>query len=369
MPRYLASCVLLFVLAGCREKAPPKAPPAPVVVAAVERHDVPLQLQATGTVEPEQTVRLQPQVTGTITHVGFREGEQVTKGQLLFELDPRPYEAALSQANALLTRDRSQLNNSRLVLARNEELAAKQYITKEQLGDSRTEVAGLEATVSADSAAAEQARLSLEYSRIRAPISGRAGGLLVKEGNLVRSNTADPLVVINQLKPILVRFSFPVAQLGSLKALTVSQPTVEVTPAGGTPRPGKVVFVDNAVDTTTGTVQLKARLPNDDEALWPGQYVTVEMRLSTDKGVLVVPSTAVVAGQDGSYVFLLKADSTVTTKPVKVARTTGRDAIISEGVAEGDVVVTDGQIRLREGARVTVAGPKTTTLGAEKPAP
>lgn len=360
--------LLACCLAACKEKASPPPAPSPVSVAAVVRRDVPVELQATGTVEPEQTVRIQAQVTGTVVSVGFKEGERVRKGQVLFQLDRRPYAAQLAEARAGLARDAAQLANARSILARNEQLALSDNIAQQALFDSRTQVEAFEATLAADSALVEQARLNLEFATIRAPIAGRAGGLLVRPGNLVRANTQDPLVVINQLRPILVRFAFPVAQLGSLTDLAKEQPMVEVTLPDRATRQGRVVFVDNTVDTTTGTVLLKARFPNDDEAFWPGQFLRVRLRLAVDKDALVVPATAVVPGQDGNYVFVLKPDSTVAMRSVALGRTAGQDAVLTEGVAPGELVVTQGQIRLRDGARVAVSGDGArTTLGADGP--
>lgn len=369
MPQRSLALLSLFAVAACGERTPPPAAPAAVRVAAVEQRDVPLLVEGTGTVEPEQMVRVQAQVTGTVVRVGFREGDQVERGQLLFELDQRQWAAQLAAAQAVLARDEAQLQNARSILARNEELARSDNVAEQVLQDSRTQVAAFEATLAADSASLQQARLNLDFATIRAPISGRAGGLLVRPGNLVRANATEPLVVINQLRPILVRFALPVAELGSLRELARSEPSVEVGLPDGTTRSGKVIFLDNAVDTATGTVQLKARFPNTDEAFWPGQFLPVRLRLRTDAGVLVVPGTAVVPGQDGNYVFVLQADSTVTIRTVEVSRTSGQDAIMRSGVAAGEVVVTDGQIRLRDGARVAVvASPGQATLGAEAPA-
>ena len=364
---FLPFCLALT--AACGDRTPPAPPPAAVSVATVQQRDVPLQVEGTGTVEPEQAVRVQAQVTGTVVRVGFREGEQVNRGQLLFELDRRPWAAQLAAAQAVLARDGAQLANARSIVARNEELARSDNVAEQVLNDSRTQVAALEATLAADSAALQQARLNLDFAMIRAPISGRAGGLLVRPGNLVRANAGEPLVVINQLRPILVRFALPVAQLGPLRDLARAEPRVEVGLPDGTTREGKVIFLDNAVDTTTGTVQLKARFANDDEAFWPGQFLPVRMRLRVDRGALVIPANAVVPGQDGNYVFVLRPDSTVSIRSVDVARSTGRDAIIRSGVSVGEVVVTDGQIRLQDGARVAVSGtPGRATLGADAPA-
>lgn len=359
----------LILTAACGERTQPPPPPAAVTVATVEQRDVPFQVEGTGTVEPEQTVRIQAQVTGTVVRVGFREGDQVRRGQLLFELDRRQWAAQLAAAEAVLARDQAQLRNARSILARNEELARSDNVAEQVLQDSRTQVAAMEATLAADSAALQQARLNIDFAMIRAPISGRAGGLLVRPGNLVRANAAEPLVVIHQLRPILVRFALPVAQLGPLRDLARMEPRVEVGLPDGTTREGKVIFLDNAVDTATGTVQLKARFANEDESFWPGQFLPVRLRLRVDRNAVVVPATAVVPGQDGSYLFVLRNDSTVTIRNVEVARSTGREAIIRQGVEPGEVVVTDGQIRLRDGARVAVSGPSSrASLGADAPA-
>jgi multidrug efflux system membrane fusion protein len=342
-------------LAACGDKAPPPPPPVPVVVATAERQDVPLELPATGTVEPLQAVSVQAQVSGIITRVGFKEGDDVSKGQMLFQLDPRPYQAALSQAQAVLERDKAQLANARADAQRYESLVQKQYVTAQQFQQVKTDAAALAATVSADEAAVEQARLNLQYATIRSPLNGRAGALLVREGNLVRANTGTPLVVVNQIHPILVRFALPAAQLPQIQRYRDSGIVVVAEPAqGGTESKGTLSFLDNAVDTTTGTILLKGSFPNTDNALWPGEFVRVRARLTTERNSLVVPAPAVVSGQKGNFVFVIWKDGTAIARPVQVRRTTATLAVLDGGIEAGDRVVTDGQIRLRDGAKVQI---------------
>jgi multidrug efflux system membrane fusion protein len=342
-------------LAACGDKAPPPPPPVPVVVATAERQDVPLELPATGTVEPLQAVSVQAQVSGIITRVGFKEGDDVSKGQMLFQLDPRPYQAALSQAQAVLERDKAQLANARADAQRYESLVQKQYVTAQQFQQVKTDAAALAATVSADEAAVEQARLNLQYATIRSPLNGRAGALLVREGNLVRANTGTPLVVVNQIHPILVRFALPAAQLPQIQRYRDSGIVVVAEPAqGGTESKGTLSFLDNAVDTTTGTILLKGSFPNTDNALWPGEFVRVRARLTTERNSLVVPAPAVVSGQKGNFVFVIRKDGTAIARPVQVRRTTATLAVLDGGIEAGDRVVTDGQIRLRDGAKVQI---------------
>lgn len=343
------------LLAACGDKAPPPPPPVPVVVATAERQDVPLELSATGTVEPLQAVSVQAQVSGIITQVGFKEGDDVRKGQMLFQLDPRPYQAALSQAQAVLDRDKAQLANARADAQRYESLVQKQYVTAQQFQQIKTDAAALAATVSADEASVEQARLNLQYATIRSPLSGRAGALLVREGNLVRANTGTPLVVVNQIRPILVRFALPAAQLPLIQRYRDSGIAVIAEPAqGGTESEGTLSFLDNAVDTTTGTILLKGSFPNRDNALWPGEFVRVRARLTTEQNALVVPAPAVVSGQKGNFVFVIRKDGTAISRPVQVRRTTATLAVLDGGIEAGDRVVTDGQIRLRDGAKVQI---------------
>ena len=347
---------LVLCLPACRKDPVPAQPPVPVTAGVAERRDVPYELAATGTVEPLQTVAVQPQVSGPIVRIAFREGQEVTRGQVLFQIDPRPYQAALAQAQAALARDKAQAANADAAARRYSELASKEYVTAEQFEQVRTDAATATANLAGSQAAVDQARLNLQYATIRAPIAGKTGSLRVREGNLVRTTDATPLVTINQIRPILARFAVPASHLPVIQQHRRDTLTVRAAPvSGGTPVEGKLAFIDNAVDTTTGTILLKSIFPNPDGTLWPGEFVNVRLRVYTDANVLVVPSTAVVSGQQGSFVFVIQADSTAATRPVTVARAAGDLTVLADGeVRPGDRVVTDGQLRLRQGSKVQI---------------
>jgi multidrug efflux system membrane fusion protein len=327
----------------------------PVTVAIAERRTVPFELAATGTVEPIQTVAVQAQVSGVLQRVAFREGDEVKRGQVLFQLDPRPYRAAFEQASALLSRDRAQAVNAAQEAKRYESLVEKEFVTSQQYDQVRTTAAAAQATVAGSQAAVDQARLNLQYATIRAPISGRTGSLLIREGNLVRANSTEPLVKINQLRPILVRFAVPANNLPLIQTHAAKDLVVRAEPSGGgDPSEGTLTFVDNAVDSTTGTILLKGRFPNDDRSLWPGGFVNVRLQLYVEPDALVIPAAAVVSGQQGSFVFVIQQDSSASTKAVTVNRTAGDFAIVSGDVQPGDRVVVDGQLRLRQGSKVQI---------------
>lgn len=358
--------VPLVLLAACSKAKAPATPPVPVKVAVAERRAMPFELAATGMVEPLQTVAVQAQVGGILQRVGFREGDEVKQGQLLFQLDPRPYQATLDQALAALARDRAQATNAAEDEKRYATLVEKEFVTAQQYDQVRTTAAAAQATLAGSQAAVDQARLNLQYSTIRAPISGRTGSLLVREGNLVRANTEQPLVIINRIRPILARFAVPAVNLPLIQAHRGKDIIVRAEPStGGNPSEGDLSFVDNAVDTTTGTILLKGRFSNDDGALWPGAFVNVRLQLYVEPNALVIPSAAVVTGQQGSFVFVIQPDSSAATKPVTVNRTAGDYAVVSGDLQAGDRVVTDGQLRLRQGSKVQIkAAPDTTRLGA-----
>jgi membrane fusion protein, multidrug efflux system len=349
---------LLTVALGCKETPPPEVTSVPVTLAVAEQRAVPFELTATGTVEPLQTVAVQPQVSGMLDRIAFTEGGDVQKGQVLFQIDPRPFQAALAQAEAVLERDRAQAENAKSEVKRYAELAEREYVTAQQYDQARTTSAAAAATLAGSEAAVTQAKLNLQYATIRAPISGRTGSLRVREGNLVRTSDAQPLVTINQIRPILVRFAVPAANLGMIQKYRNQKPVVRTDPVGGggPVSTGTLSFVDNAVDTTTGTIMLKGSFPNTDGALWPGEFVNVRLQLYVDENALTVPARAVVAGQQGSYVFVIQPDSSAATRPVKVDRTTGDIAIVTGELKPGDRVVTDGQLRLRQGSKVQVKG-------------
>jgi membrane fusion protein, multidrug efflux system len=344
-----------FLLVSCGDQAAPPQQRVPVTVGNAERRDVPFELAATGMVEPLQTVAVQPQIGGPIIRIAFREGQDVEKGQVLFQIDPRPYQAALAQAEALLSRDRAQAANAEQEAKRYAELAEREYVTAQQYDQARTVSAAAAATLAGSVAEVEEARLNLQYATIRAPISGRTGSLRVRAGNLVRPADAAPLVTINQIRPILVRFAVPAANLPLIQRYRDDELVVRAEPVGGgSSSEGRLTFVDNAVDTTTGTILLKGTFPNADGVLWPGEFVNVRLRLYVERDALVVPATAVVTGQQGTFVFVVGADSTAATKPVQLGRTADDVAIVNGELRPGERVVTDGQLRLQQGSKVQI---------------
>lgn len=352
------SLLLLLLVSACGRGSPAAAPEVPVTVARVVRQDLPRIVTATGTVEPMQTATVVSQVDGILTHVSFREGEQVQAGQILFQVDPQRYQAALQQAQGALARDQAAAISASRDADRFRDLAAKQYVTTQQLDQAVATADGLLASLRADSAAVELARLNLQYATIRAPISGRAGGLLLREGNLVRATAQTPLVVINQLAPILVRFAVPAIYLGQVRAGAGHALAVSATPVGDetSSEAGTLTFLDNAVDSMTGTVQLKAQFANRSGRLWPGALVRVVLQLTIERDVLVLPLTAVVNSQRGSVVYLVDSTRTAHLRPVEVERTTDSLVVLRSGVEAGNLVVTDGQLRLTDGSRVKFAG-------------
>ncbi len=365
----LGLCITLCVsLSAC---APSDAPPpasgesqaaVPVTTGRVIEKEMPIEATVVGTVEAYSTVAVRAQVTGELKAVNFRQGEDVSSGQVLFTLDPRPLEAALNQAEANLQRDTAQLANAKVIAQRMDDLVERGVGTREQRDTARTQAAALEAVVGADAAIVENARVQLQYATIRAPIAGRTGVLMVNAGNLVRANDQTPLVVINQVSPIYASFGIPEALLPNLRRymaqrelqVLATPPTEDVPPAEGS-----ITFVDNQVDQTTGTIRIKATFPNANRRLWPGQFVNITIRMSSDPRAIVVPTVAVQAGPDGQYVFVVKNDSTVEMRPVTVARSAGIETVLREGVKPGETIVTDGQLRLVPGSRISVKGGST----------
>jgi multidrug efflux system membrane fusion protein len=319
---------------------------------------------ATGTVEPLRSVDVQPQVSGTILRVHFAEGDEVAAGQVLFEIDPRPYRAALQQAEGALLRDLTQAQSAAREAARYRVLAATNTVTQEDYEQRQSAADAAAAAVRSDSAATALARLNLEYATVRAPITGRTGRLLLHEGNLVRAGS-DPLVSIIQMRPILVRFSVPALNIPALRRLAGQELTALATPSrdSASTIEGVLSFVDNQIDTATGSVLLKARFANRDGALWPGEYVHVTLVLGVQNDAVVVPSQAVMQGQQGAYVFIISSDGTAVTQPVTVERTLDSLTVLA-GVPAGALVVTDGQLRLTPNAKVDIrSGPTTETQG------
>jgi multidrug efflux system membrane fusion protein len=328
-------------------------------VAQVIRRDTPIVLSATGTIEPMQTSAVQAQVDGIITKVTFREGQDVKAGQVLFEIDSRQYRSALDGAEAALARDLAQLAQAERDAVRFGDLGQKNYVTAQDVDKANVAVSQMRATVRADSAALDRAKQNVGFAAIRAPISGRAGAVLVREGNLARANSPTPLVVINQLAPIQARFALPATDLPRLRAQGTRELPVTALAVGdtGAPSVGTLTFVDNAVDTMTGTIILKALFANEDNRLWPGGLVRAELQLDIQKDALIVPLSAVVRGQRGATVFVVDSGNVVRNVPVTVLRTTDSLAILGSGVEAGQTVVTDGQIRLTDGSRIEAKAP------------
>ncbi len=353
---------LPLAAAGCGKGAAGPQQAIPVAVAKVVKQSLPYEIDGTGTAEPLQTVAIVSQVGGLLTKVAFKEGEDVKEGQLLLQIDPRPYQAALDQAQGILERDKAQLANAELDLTRYEALVQKDYVTTQQYEQAKTAVVAGRATVTSDQANVETARLNLQFAAIRSPISGRAGSLLVKQGNLVKAG-GQPLVTINQIQPILVRFVVPVVHLPQLRQYGSGALPVQVHPGStsgvGNTSTGVLSFVDNAVDTMTGTILLKARFENKDATLWPGEFVSVTLNLFTQADALVIPSSAVVQGQQGAFVFVIKQDETADPRPITIGRIAGDLTTIDKGLTEGETVVTDGQLRLTAGSHVQVKGAST----------
>ncbi len=362
--------------------------PVPVAVANVEQKAMPLQIQAIGSVEAFSAVSIKAQVGGELMRVHFKEGQDVKKGDMLFTIDRRPFQAALGQAQATmsqhqaqvrqaeanLARDEAMLENARVEEERYKKLVVGGFVAREQYDQFMTAFKTAQATIEADHAAVataralvradeqlvETARLNLAYTEIKSPLDGRTGSLMLHEGNVVRSGgTSDStLLVINQIQPIYVSFTVPQQQLGEIKKyMQAGSLSAEALPSGEKrAERGVVTFVDNAIDPTTGTVRLKASFPNSERRLWPGQFANVTLTLAVDPGALVVPSQAVQTGAQGAYVFVVKPDSTVENRRVVVARTQGSDTVIASGLQAGEQVVTDGQPRLSPGVKVEIRG-------------
>jgi multidrug efflux system membrane fusion protein len=342
-------------------------PAVPVTVVTAVQKSMPLQIEAVGTVEPYSTVSVRSQVTGAITKVHFKEGDDVKEGDLLFTVDPRPFEATLKQAEANLVKDQAVLANAREQSRRYAELVKKQYVSQEQYDQIKTNADAIEATVEADKATVENAKVQLSYCRIFSPVTGRTGSVLVNEGNVVRTNDATPLVTINQVTPIYVTFALPEQTLPQIKSrMAGGKLTVQaVLPQGQQPEQGDLSFIDNMVDRTTGTIKLKGTFRNGERRLWPGQFVKAVLKLA-DQDAVVVPSDAVQTGNQGQQVFVVRNDSAVDVRPVVVSRSLNGESVIEKGLQPGERVVTDGQFLLGPGSRVQVKSAKDATQDAEK---
>jgi multidrug efflux system membrane fusion protein len=359
MPRHLLRypfflLALLLFMAACQrqQKKAPIAELPPVSIAIASKKEMPQILSSVAVVEPYHTVSIRARVTGELINVHFQEGHFVKKGDLLFEIDPRPYEAALDEAKATLLRHQAQLEHDRVQDERYQNLIQKGFVSKEQAAQMHTNRLLSEAQVLADIAAVKAASLNLEYTRIRSPIDGRTGVLQVHEGNLVQPNT-EVLVVIHQITPLWVRFDVPEKYALTLREKLKTQLPVQVRGENiKTPLVGKLAFVDNAIQMATGTLRVKALFGNENHELWPGQYVTASLELARKSGV-VIPSQAVQLGPDGEFVYIVK-DGKAIVCPVQVAMRNDTEALIAKGLPNGATVITSGQFRLKPGIGVRV---------------
>jgi multidrug efflux system membrane fusion protein len=414
----LGATLLLVTLGACSKKVDQRQRPAvPVTVTPVRKADVPYTIEANGIVTPMQASTVTAQVAGVVKRVAFREGQDVVQGQVLFEIDPRPYRAAYQAAAANLQRDRANAENAAREQARYASLAQQDYVTKEQADQQRASAAASAATVASTQAAVDAARFNLDNTTIRAPISGRTGALLVREGNVVNAQGSQ-LVVINQVSPILVRFAIPGTQLpllqryGSGGGLDVvvtpnsgsgagmdtsssiglamggdpassgqrgppgsaaqaaapptaprAAPATSALSAVSQPQHGSLYFIDNAVDTTTGTVLLKASFPNPTHTLWAGEFVSTQLKLFVERGALVVPTQSVVTGQQGPYVYVITDSGTAQQRPVTIERTAGSLSVVAAGLREGEQIVSEGQSRLTPNAKVSINTPQGVPVG------
>ena len=341
-------------------KATNPAATIPVTVAAVMQQSVPERIQAIGNVEAYSTVALKARVDGQILEVNFKDGMEVKKGAVLFKIDSRPFEATLRQAEANLLRDTAQKNQTRSQERRYQELLEKNFVSKEAYAQIRTNADSADASALASKAAVENARLQLEYCTIRSPIDGFVGKVMLQMGNMVKANDTNPLVVINQVRPIYVNFAVPEQNLSRIRSYMSKGPlTVDALPPNSnqTAASGTLIFVDNAVDSSTGTIKLRGVFPNKDNALWPGQYVSASLKLYEQKDALVVPSQSIQNGPAGQYVYVVKSDMTTEIRKIEVGRSDRTDTIITKGLQKGERVVVKGQLRLTPGAKVTIARP------------
>ena len=352
----LLTFFLISSLSSCGKKKPPPPRTVPVAAATVTQKDVPVQIRTIGNVETINAVSIKALVGGEVQGVFFKEGQDVKKGDLLFQIDPRPYDAALKQAEATLARDLAQAKNAAEQAKRYEILIQKDYVSRDQYDQLRANADALAAAVDADKANVENSRLQLAYCTIRSPINGRVGSVLINKGSVVKANDL-VMLTINQMAPIYVALSVPEQSLSDIKKYMASgKLKVDAVIPGDERRParGVLTFINNAVDTATGTIQLKGTFENSDRRLWPGQFVNVVLTLTTQRNAVVMPSAALQAGQQGQYVFVIKPDLTVESRPVVTTRSFNDLAVVDNGVTPGENVVTDGQLQLVPGTKVEI---------------
>jgi len=348
---------------GPQATAQTPAPAVPVTAGTVTAQDVPVFLQGIGTVQAYNMVSIKTRVDGQIVKVDFKEGQEVKEGDPLFQIDPRPFQAALEQAQAAKQKDEAQLAGAKLDLERFSKLLGTGYQTRQSYDNQTALVAQLQAALKGDQAQIDNAQLNLGYADIRSPIDGRLGARLVDKGNLVHANDNTALVTITELKPIFVSFTLPQDTLDELREQQQKAPLgVRAFSSDGSKllSEGKLTLIDNSIDQSTGTIHLKARFDNQDERLWPGEFVSLRVILKTRPNIATVPSQTVQEGPDGNYAYIIKPDNTVERRAVEVAAVQDGIAVITKGLTPGERVVVDGQYRLTQGARVKILPPRTS---------
>jgi multidrug efflux system membrane fusion protein len=347
-------------------------PPIPVTVGTAETKDMPVVVRGIGTVQGYKTVAVRTRVDGQIVKVAFEEGQYIKEGDLLFQIDPAPYQAALDHANAAKRRDEAQLAGARLDLERYGKLIGSGFQSRQSFDQQQAAVDALVATVALDQATIDTAKVNLAYTEIRSPINGRTGQRLIDLGNIVQANQNAPLVMITETKPIYVHFTVPQDVTDEVRRNQAVKP-LTVLAYGSDDKTllsqGKVTLIDNQIDTATGTLRLRATFANTDERLWPGEFVNARMEIDVRKGVVTVPERAIMQGAQGYYAFMVRPDNTVERRPVEIEAMQEGLAIVSKGIASGDKVVFDGQYRLSDGSRIRVdAAPTPTTSSPQAPA-
>ena len=336
------------------------APGVPVTAGTVAAQDVPVFLHGIGTVQAYNMVAVKSRVDGQIVKVDFKEGQDIKAGDPLFQIDPRPFQAALEQAQAAKQKDEAQLAGAQLDLERYEKLIGSGWQTRQSYDQQKAQVGQLQAAVKGDEAQINTAKLNLSYADIRSPIDGRLGARLLDKGNLVHANDNTPLVMITEIKPIFVSFTLPQDNFDDIRESQNKAPLAVYAYSGDGKKQlaeGKLTLIDNAIDQATGTIRLKARFENENERLWPGEFVSLRVVLSTRQNVATVPSQTVQDGPDGHYAYVIKPDNTVERRAVEVASIQDGIAVVTKGLAAGERVVVDGQYRLTNGARVNPAAP------------
>ncbi len=360
-----ASALVLIAPAGCSKDSSgketgmdPQKIAMPITASTAVQKDMPVQIRVIGNVQPLSTVAIKAQIQGELIGVHFKDGQEVKKGDLLFTIDPRPFEARLNQARALLAKDRAQLQNAQMQVKRYSSVVGKGYVAQEQFDTVKSNAAALDATVNADEAAIENAKLELKYCTIRSPINGVTGNVRVTSGNIVKANDNDnPLVTIKEVRPLYVTFAVPERDLSEIMKY-MSERKLDVLASFPSdeehPIRGQLTFIDNEVKSTAGTIQIWATFSNEDKRLWPGQFVNVVLTLTTEKDKTVIPAQAIQMGQNGPYVYVIKPDMSVEYRQVAIGSRIEKEIVVQKGVSPGEKVVTDGQLRLATGSLVQI---------------